>query len=182
MLTTRLSFDPIDRAGELWEENFGPSTAMRLATSVMRVQQLMISALDTVLRSFELTFARYEVLVLLRFSQGGALPLNKIGERLMVHPASVTNAIDRLESRGLVTRLADEADRRRVLASITQEGREVVQAATAAITEIDFAVVGLTHEQQEQTYQLLRRFRTAAGDFPDSVERDDQQGGALDGQ
>lgn len=166
MSTTRLPFDPIDRAGELWEQNFGASTAMRLATSVMRVQQLMIATLDSTLRPHGLTFARYEVLVLLRFSRTGRLPLSKIGARLMVHPASVTNAIDRLEERGLVIRVADEADRRRVLAAITPDGCEVVNAATAAITEVDFAVVGLSAEQQEQTYQLLRLVRTTAGDFP----------------
>ena len=80
----RLPFDPIDRAGDLWEQHFGDATSMRLATSVMRVQQLMIGALDGALKPFGLTFSRYEVLVLLLFSKRGELPLSKIGERLTV--------------------------------------------------------------------------------------------------
>ncbi len=162
----RLDFDPIDRAGELWTEHFGDATQMRLATSVMRVQQLMLARLDAALRPHGITFARYEVLVLISFSRSGALPLSKIGERLMVHPTSVTNAIDRLEAQGLVVRAADGADRRRTLASLTDEGRRVVAEATGALHAIDFAVDGLTAAQQEQAFELLRAMRSAAGDFP----------------
>src|SRR5665213_555575 len=67
---------------------------MRMATSVMRAQQILLARYDELLKPHGLTFARYEVLVLLRFSRYGALPLGRIGERLMVHPTSVTNSID----------------------------------------------------------------------------------------
>ena len=91
-----LPFDPIERAGQTWEEHFGPAAAMRAATSVFRVQQILLARFDEALRPHDLTFARYEVLVLLTFSRTGELPLKVIGSRLMVHPTSVTNAIDRL--------------------------------------------------------------------------------------
>jgi DNA-binding MarR family transcriptional regulator len=161
----RLEFDPIERAGEIWSRRIGDPTSMRLATSIMRVQQLISSELDAVLKPWGITFARYEVLVLLSFSATGRLPLSKIGERLMVHPTSVTNAMDRLESQGLVRRVADEKDRRRTFAELTDEGQQVLKATTEAITEIDFAVPGLTAEQQDQTYELLRHLRSSAGDF-----------------
>jgi len=162
---TRLPFDPIERAGELWERHFGPARVMRLVTSVMRVQQILLAELDGLLKPFDLTFARYEVLVLLTFSQKGELPLSKIGARLMVHPASVTNAIDRLEAQGLVRRRPDPADRRRIFAAVTPAGRHAVQQATAALTEADFGLRGLDAAQQESAYTLLRAVRAAAGDF-----------------
>ncbi|WP_370617861.1 MarR family winged helix-turn-helix transcriptional regulator [Mumia sp. Pv 4-285] len=162
----RLPFDPVERAGELWESHFGDATAMRLATSVMRVQQLLLAELDAALKPYAITFARYEVLVLLTFSQAGSLPLSKIGERLMVHPTSVTNAIDRLEAQGLVRRDADPGDRRRTLASLTAAGRSVVAEATTALTAIDFAITGLDTVEQDATFALLQRLRAAAGDFP----------------
>jgi DNA-binding MarR family transcriptional regulator len=161
-----LSFDPIDRAAALWTEHFGDATSMRLVTSVMRVQQLLLARIDVALRPFGVTFARYEVLVLLTFSRTGSLPLSKIGERLMVHPTSVTNAIDRLVAQGLVTRQTDSQDRRRILASLTTEGKKVVIEGTKALQDIDFAVSGLTPQEQEQAYGLLRSMRAAAGDFP----------------
>src|SRR5690606_27301715 len=81
-----LDFDPIARAASIWSERFGDSGAMAAATSIMRVQQLLIGEFDRICRPYGLTFARYEALVLLSFSRTGALPMAKIGERLMVHP------------------------------------------------------------------------------------------------
>lgn len=163
-----LPFDPIDRAGELWEQHFGEADAMRAATSIMRVQQLLIGALDARLKPYDITFARYEVLVLLTFSASGHLPLSKIGERLMVHPTSVTNAIDRLVAQGLVRRETDGADRRRVLASLTPKGARVTAAATQALTDLDFGIVGLDADELANLYALLRKVRAASGDFPPS--------------
>jgi DNA-binding MarR family transcriptional regulator len=161
----KLPFDPIERAGEIWTRRIGESTSMMLATSIMRVQQLILAELDAALRPYGITFARYEVLVLISFSAEGTLPLSKIGERLMVHPTSVTNAIDRLESQGLVRRLPDEADRRRTFAELTADGKKVLTAATKALMAIDFAIDGLTAKEQDQTYDLLRSLRASAGDF-----------------
>lgn len=162
----RLPFDPIDRAAELWEENFGDATAMKVVTSVMRVQQVLLSRIDAALRPFGITFARYEVLVLLTFSRTGRLPLSKIGERLMVHPTSVTNAIDRLEAGGLVARVPDSVDRRRTLAELTEAGQLVVREATAALQQNRFFLDDLAAADADQLYALLRGTRAAAGDFP----------------
>ena len=129
-----LPFDPIERAGQTWEQHFGPASAMRAATSVFRVQQILLARFDEALRPHDLTFARYEVLVLLTFSRTGELPLKVIGSRLMVHPTSVTNAIDRLTAAGYVRRRPNPDDGRGVLAGITDAGRAVVEKATAALT------------------------------------------------
>ena len=82
----------------------GPaSRPMHAVTSLMRVQQLVIGRLDAILKPHGLTFARYEALVLLMFSSRGSLPLGKMGERLQVHPTSVTSIVRRLEAAGLST-------------------------------------------------------------------------------
>lgn len=138
---------------------------MRVATSVMRVQQILLGLYDEVLRPHGLTFARYEALVLLRFSRSGALPLKVIGSRLMVHPTSVTNAITRLAAAGLVERLANPRDRRGVLASITDRGREVAEAATKDLLAIDFGLSVLDEPTREAAFQALRSVRAEAGDF-----------------
>ncbi len=156
-----LPFDPIERAGELWDERIGAAGAMRLATSIMRVQQLVLASLDAAVKPFGITFARYEVLVLLSFSRSGSLPLSKVGERLMVHPTSVTNLVDRLEAQGLVERTVDSADRRRILASLTAAGRRVLKKATDALTDIEFAVGALAPADQEKAYELLRVLRSS---------------------
>ena len=92
---------------------------MAAVTSVMRVQQLLLARIEAALQPYGLTFAAYEALRLLAFTRSGSMPMGKMGERLMVHPASVTNAIRRLEQRGLVERHTSAQDRRVVLATIT---------------------------------------------------------------
>ena len=160
-----LPFDPIARAAQTWAERFGPSGAMAAVTSIMRVQQILLAQLDAVLRPHELTFARYEALVLLTFSSRGTLPMRVIGERLMVHPTSATNIIDRLEGQGLVVRRPNPQDGRGKLAEITQRGREVVSRATADLMQAEFGLAGFDEAQRDQLFDLLRGLRVAAGDF-----------------
>ncbi|MFB9893013.1 MarR family winged helix-turn-helix transcriptional regulator [Planobispora takensis] len=160
-----LPFDPIERAADTWRARFGPSSAMAAVTSIMRAHQILLSQLDTLLKPHDLTFARYEALVLLTFSKTGALPLSKIGERLMVHPTSVTNTVDRLERAGLVRRMRNPKDGRGVLAEITDDGREVVDRATEALMGAGFAMTMYGEDELQQMFGLLRTLRVAAGDF-----------------
>jgi DNA-binding MarR family transcriptional regulator len=91
---------------------------MHLVTSIMRVQQAYLGRIEAILRPSGLTFARFEVLRLLAFSRLGSLPVGKVGERLQVHPASVTNAVQRLEADGLVVRRTNPGDRRSVFGNV----------------------------------------------------------------
>ena len=163
-----LPFDPIARAAEIWERRFGDSHAMAAVTSVMRAQQILIAELDALLRPHGLTFARYEALVLIRFSRTGALPLRLIGERLMVHPTSVTNIINRLERGGFVARKPNPRDGRGTLAEITGPGRAVVDSATADLMAAGFGMGGYDEDQLAEMFGMLRTLRIAAGDFKDS--------------
>jgi len=138
---------------------------MAAATSIMRAQQIVLAAVDDALKPFDLTFARYEALVLLTFSQRGSLPLGKMGERLMIHPTSVTNIVDRLEAQGLVRRLDHPTDRRTTLCEITPVGRSLVARATKAVTAVDLGIAGLSEREVETLTQLLGKLRVSSGDF-----------------
>jgi DNA-binding MarR family transcriptional regulator len=160
-----LPFDPILRAAELWDERIGPARTMAAVTSIMRVQQILLSAVDGALRPHGLTFARYEALVLLTFSRTGRLPMRVMGERLQLHPTSVTNIVDRLQADGLVRRIPHPTDRRATLVEITDAGSSLQEAATKSVTAIDFGLSGLTPDEESQLTALLGRVRQAAGDF-----------------
>ena len=114
MSSPKLPFDPIEEARRHWEARWSPdaATEMVAVTSIMRVHQILMARLNELLEPYELTFPRYEALMLLHFSRRGSLPLGKIGERLQVHRTSVTNTIDGLERAGLVRRVPHESDRR----------------------------------------------------------------------
>jgi DNA-binding MarR family transcriptional regulator len=159
------SFDPIAEAHRQWSARW-PEHADHMAavTSVMRVQQLLLSRIEDALKPYGLTFAAYEALQLLAFARTGSLPMGKMGERLMVHPASVTNAIGKLEQRGLVERRPSPDDRRVVLAKITHDGRALAGEATAALNQADFGLPDLTRGQAAEVTVLLRAVRVSAGD------------------
>jgi DNA-binding MarR family transcriptional regulator len=165
-----LGFDPIDRAGELWQSRWPDEqpevyAAMRAVTSIMRAHQILIAELDGMLRPYGITFSRYEALVLLVHSRAGSLPLSKIGERLQVHATSVTNVIDRLEGAGLVRRVPNPRDGRGTLAVITAAGRDVAQRATAAFNAARFAMSSLGGQELTEIFAILRQLRVEAGDF-----------------
>jgi DNA-binding MarR family transcriptional regulator len=159
--------DPIELARANWVRHGWGEAAdgMALVTSVMRVQQVFLARIEAILRPYGLTFARYEVLRLLAFTRRGVMPVGKIGERLQVHPASVTNAVQRLEADGLVRRSANPNDGRSILAEITDPGRHLVELCTDRLNAEVFAVVPIPSAQQGRAFRALKGVRKAFGDF-----------------
>ena len=94
------AIDPIAEARRRWVEHGWVDAAPGMAaiTSLMRAQAIVSRRVEVALRPLGITFARYEVLMLLSFSRRGSLPMSLIGARLQVHQTSVTNAVDRLEA------------------------------------------------------------------------------------
>ena len=160
-----LPFDPIARADETWTRRWGRAPSMAAITSIMRAQQILLGQVDAVVKPYGLTFARYEALVLLTFSKAGELPMSKIGERLMVHPTSVTNTVDRLVAAGFVDKRPNPNDGRGTLASITETGRETCDAATHDLMAMDFGLGVYDDEECGEIFALLRPLRMAVGDF-----------------
>ena len=103
--------------------------------------------------------------MLLSFSSTGAMPMKRVGSRLQVHPTSVTSAVDRLEAQGFVERVPHPTDRRTVLATITERGRETASAATLELNAQVFEQPGLPVRDLTTLNALLARIRSQAGDF-----------------
>jgi DNA-binding MarR family transcriptional regulator len=158
--------DPIELAQRNWVQAGwdGAAAGMALVTSIMRVQQLYLGRIETLLRPHGLTFARFEVLRLLAFTRHGVLPVGKIGERLQVHPASVTNAVQRLVEAGLVERRPNPDDGRSVLAEITSPGRELVDRCTALLNDEVFADLGIDAGLRGDARSALDALRRTFGD------------------
>jgi DNA-binding MarR family transcriptional regulator len=162
-----LSFDPIEEAGRQWRRRWGgdAATPMMAVTSVMRAQQVMLGRLNELLAPYELSFSRYEALMLLFLSRTGSLPLGRLGARLQVHPTSVTSLIDGLQRSGYVERSPHPSDRRATLATITEQGRAAAAAATEALNAAQFGVAGLEQAELRGLTEVLRTLRADAGDF-----------------
>jgi DNA-binding MarR family transcriptional regulator len=160
-----LPFDPVAEARRHWIDRWAVGEHMAAATSLMRAQQLVLAAVEDELRPFGLTFSSYEALMLLSFTRRGEMPLGKMSDRLMVHPASITNTVDRLEEKGFVERRRDEHDRRRILAAITPAGRQVAAEATEPLNKIQFGLGMLDETEAATVNRVLRPLRA-----PDMAE------------
>jgi len=160
--------DLIGEAGRQWVAKWGEDAvpSMVATTSIMRAQQILMTRLNEILEGFDLTFPRYEALMLLYLSSRGSLPLGKIGERLQVHRTSVTNLVDGLERSGYVERVPHESDRRMMLAVITGAGRAVAGEATGVLNAAQFATAPLTKADLEAMTAVLRKLRADADGFP----------------
>lgn len=162
-----LQQDPIEAAHRLWVEHGWESAAdgMAAVTAITRAWQIVQSRVDAVLKPRNLTFARYEVLMLLLFSSAGQIPMSKVGQRLQVHPTSVTNAVDRLQQAGLVSRTPHQSDARSTLVGLTELGRETALAATKELNAEVFEQPGMSPARLRTLHGVLKAYRHEAGDF-----------------
>ena len=159
--------DLVAMARENWEAHGWADAApgMAATTSIMRAQQILLARVDAQLRPLHLTFARYELLMLLKFSRDGVLPMRVIGERLQVHPTSVTSAVDRLEKDDLVARRQHPTDRRAILVEISDAGRKLAKRATKLVNDSVFVDLGLSTAATDELTGLLNELRRSEGDY-----------------
>ncbi len=161
---SRLAYDPVDASRQHWitqgwEES---SAGVAAVVSVMRGWQILLAQANDLLRPLDLTFARYQVLGLLR--QGERLPLGQVGARLWITPGTVTSSVDRLEVAGLIRRLPHPGDGRTVLAEITAKGRRVFDKAVDELNRNLFSTIPLTQQELNQLVGLMNKIRAGAGD------------------
>jgi DNA-binding MarR family transcriptional regulator len=169
----KLERDPILEAYHLWIENGWEDCAAGLAavTSILRVNQVLTWRADQIIAPINLTFTRYEVLVVLYFNDG-SLPLARLGKQLQVHQTSVTNLVDKLEAQGLIKRTAHPTDRRSTIAQITTAGRAMVRKAIKRLNSELFSDLGLTSDEVRLLIAVLAKMRHSWGDFKDDPEWD----------
>ena len=104
-----------------------------------------------------LSYPKYEVLKCLRCSSVG-LPLSTLADEQSCARSNITQLIDRLESEGLVRRVADSEDRRSVRAELTEEGmaREVEGTTQLNLVLAEFAASFSAPERAELGRLLSR--------------------------
>ena len=160
-----LGYDPVEASRERWiEQGWTDSAAgMTVVASVMRAEQIFQNRSSAILRPLGLTFARYQVLGMLRWA--GPLTLGAVGHRLWITPGTVTSAIDRLERAGLIRRVSHPTDARATLAEITAKGTRLFDRAVEALNTELFGTVELSDEESELLVRLVGKIRAAEGDI-----------------
>jgi DNA-binding MarR family transcriptional regulator len=158
--------DPVVIADEHWRAHgWDSGPYFRAGLSIYRTDELIrlfdLAALDP----HGLTRSRHEALAVLYFSRHGEMPLGKLGERLLVHPTSVTTTVDALERLGLVERVAHPTDRRATLARITPKGRQAMEESCRMMADGRGGLGALSERQTSRLFTILRKVRDEAGDI-----------------
>lgn len=133
----------------------------RLIGLLSQTEKITDGHMNAVLQSVRLTCAQHHVLKLLILA-GEPLPLGQIAEKLHSVRSNATQMVDRLVAEGLVERIFDPADRRRVLAQITEEGCNRFEAAIQAERQIEQELCAcFSPEERDQLIILLSRLEEA---------------------
>jgi DNA-binding MarR family transcriptional regulator len=138
---------------------------MSVFAAILRSYELLSDQVATVMRTYQLTFARYEVLAWLATDPDSSQTLSWISKTLRIPPATVTNIVDRLEADGLVRRVPHPSDARTTLAVITARGRKVATEATQELNATVYEGIGLSEEKRAHLVELLGELRANGNEF-----------------
>ncbi len=159
-------FDPLDWVLEHWQAQDRPDAEHFLAVSALfRTYQAVTARTDEILKRFELTRTGYLLLVTLVLTRDQTRALGYLSRQLMVHPTTITLAVDQLEQRRFVAREAHPTDRRTTVVRLTKAGQEVADQATEALAAAQFGIP-VPPDMAIELVELLRRVRREIGDIP----------------
>ena len=144
-------------------DGFLPYRTARLATALSRRLAERYEA------RFEISVAEWRVIV--HLTQESEISIRDIYTRVDMDRARVTRAVQRLQARGLVSKLVNESDRRLIRLALTDSGRQMANeiAGIAARFEAELlAAVPATAGEALLTH--FDALETALADMPDKLD------------
>lgn len=160
--------DHVDRVLEQWAEERPDLdvSSMGVIGRLSRVSRMISAELRRTFSAHGLDGASFDVLATLRRSEPPhRLTPAELTRAAMVTSGAITQRLDRLETRGLVTRTPSESDGRGVYVALTEEGRAIIDVALPDLVETqDRLVAGLTRTEQDALADALRSLLESLGD------------------
>ncbi len=93
----------------------------------------------------------------------GPMPLQQIGEKILISSGNITYSVDKLEKKQLLTRRPAKNDRRVIFAELTEQGHALLAEIFPLHAEVLRAATnGLTSEEKAQAIELLKKLGLAA--------------------
>lgn len=152
--------DEVDRIVSAWQKQRPDLdvTPMHVFSRITRLSRHLDLARRNAFLSHGLEPWEFDVLSSLRRAGSPyALTPGVLMSELLVSSGTMTNRIDRLESKGLVKRSPSPSDRRAVLVTLTPAGSRKVDAALKSLLEDEHAALaGLTEDERVQLGKLLK--------------------------
>ncbi|MDT7725915.1 MAG: hypothetical protein QOI21_2491 [Actinomycetota bacterium] len=139
---------------------------MGVVGRIQRASRILERELRTHFATHDLQLWEFDVLgTLRRAGPPYRLTTGALVEASMVTSGAITNRIDRLVARELVTRETDPANRRSVLVTLADRGRELIDEIIVDHVELEAKLLNvLSSSEQEQLAGLLRKLLIGLGD------------------
>lgn len=159
--------DPIEWARLFWREHDldGDEQRFLTLTALLRYHRIVTESVSKALQESGLNLTDYLLLMTLELSERGTRLISSLARNLLIHPTTATLATDRLEGRGLLNRNPHPVDRRAILVTISDEGRDLARRATIALDSVGFGFIGASDKSVAQMSKTLHALRDAASDY-----------------
>jgi DNA-binding MarR family transcriptional regulator len=106
-----------------------------------------------------------EARTLFHAARGAGARQNVLAERMNIEPMTLVNFLDRLESRGWVTREVDPKDRRAKVVRVTEAARPLVERVDKIAADVRArASVGVSSRDMAAARRALQAMRTNLSD------------------
>lgn len=145
----------------------GPADVDTVTNAAIGASRLLVAISARSLAAVDeaVTLPQFRLLVVL--ATRGPMKLVAIADLLAVNPSTALRMIDRLVAADMVERAVNPEVRRETIASLTPQGRRVVDAVTARRrAEIAAIVARMTPARRRQLVAALRAFTDAGGEPP----------------
>ncbi|WP_266382030.1 MarR family winged helix-turn-helix transcriptional regulator [Streptomyces canus] len=138
--------------------------AMGTIGRILRLSRLVNGQLKDYFTQYDMETWEFDVLATLRRS-GQPLTAKALAGSIMIGSAALTNRIDRLVARGLVTRESVPGDRRSLHIALTTEGRDLVDRTVEGHVQNQRKILaGLAPADREDLTRVLRTLLVSLGD------------------
>jgi len=108
----------------------------RIFIALLQAADALGQEAEHLLKAAGLTGAQYNVLRILRGAEPAGLPCKGIGDRMISHDPDMTRLLDRMEKRGLITRVRQTDDRRVVRTRVTAQGLSLLKTLDRPIHDL----------------------------------------------
>src|SRR5712692_4915807 len=142
-------------------ERSADSSGVHVWLVLMKAHRSLVRHAERSIVSLDMCISDFGVLEVLLHK--GPQSISEIGRRVDLTSGSITTAIDRLETRGLVARGADTSDRRARVVRLTRDGKARITQVFARHREaMDRAALGLSKAERGTLIELLKKLGTTA--------------------
>ncbi|AUY50382.1 MULTISPECIES: MarR family winged helix-turn-helix transcriptional regulator [Streptomycetaceae] len=160
--------DAVDEVIERWQA-IRPdldTSPIGVVVRIFRASRLLEQGIKDYFEANGLESWEYDVLAtLLRAGDSSTLRMGDLAGAAMISPGALTNRIDRLAAKGLVTRATDPDNRRLVRTSLTDEGRRLADGLIEGHLANELSLIeALTPEERELLTGVLRKLLLSLGD------------------